>query len=130
MTDIAGRVALVTGGGSGIGRSVAKALAKEGASVVVADILFDRAKSVAEDIRTIGGTAIALACDVCERGVRQTRRLADLSGSYRTARLLTLHAKGWCRRLTGSSPSSRPLACTRTSDRRLTPRTLRHPLRS
>ena len=67
MTEIAGRVALVTGGGSGIGKALACALAAEGASVVVTDIMLDNARKVAEEINTVGGRAIALACDVCER---------------------------------------------------------------
>lgn len=67
MTEIGGRAALVTGGGSGIGRGLALALAKAGASVAVADILPETAEKVASEIRANGGTAVALACDVCER---------------------------------------------------------------
>jgi NAD(P)-dependent dehydrogenase (short-subunit alcohol dehydrogenase family) len=67
MTDIVGRTALVTGGGSGIGRGLALALAREGARVVVADILQDKAQAVADEIEANGGFAVGLACDVCER---------------------------------------------------------------
>ncbi|MEZ5742324.1 MAG: SDR family oxidoreductase [Sphingomonadaceae bacterium] len=67
MTEIAGRVAVVTGGGSGIGAGLARALAREGASVAVADIMLDNAEKVAGEIREAGGNAIAVHCDVCER---------------------------------------------------------------
>ena len=67
MTEIAGKTALVTGGGSGIGRGLALALAQAGSSVVVADILKDKAQAVVDQIKAAGGAAIAVACDVCER---------------------------------------------------------------
>lgn len=67
MTEIAGKAAVVTGGGSGVGRGVALALAREGARVVVADIILANAEKVAEEIRAAGGTAIAIACDVSDR---------------------------------------------------------------
>lgn len=67
MTDISGRNAVVTGGGSGIGEGLAKALAKEGAAVAVADIILENAERVASEIRAAGGNAIAVQCDVCER---------------------------------------------------------------
>jgi NAD(P)-dependent dehydrogenase (short-subunit alcohol dehydrogenase family) len=67
MTDIKGRNALITGGGSGIGEALAKALAAEGASVAVADIILTNAQRVAGEITAAGGTAFAVACDVCER---------------------------------------------------------------
>lgn len=67
MTEISGKSAVVTGAGSGIGKGLAKALAKAGASVVVSDINMDNAQAVAEEIRLVGGRAIALQCDVCER---------------------------------------------------------------
>jgi NAD(P)-dependent dehydrogenase (short-subunit alcohol dehydrogenase family) len=67
MTEIAGRAAIVTGGGSGIGMGLAKELARQGASVAVADILLDNAQRVAAEINAAGGKAIAIHCDVCER---------------------------------------------------------------
>jgi NAD(P)-dependent dehydrogenase (short-subunit alcohol dehydrogenase family) len=57
----------VTGGGSGIGRGLALALADAGGSVVVADILGERADAVAAEIRAMGGEAISLECDVSDR---------------------------------------------------------------
>lgn len=47
---LTGRLALVTGGGSGIGKAVCHALAREGALVVVADLNVDAARSVAESL--------------------------------------------------------------------------------
>lgn len=67
MTEIAGKAAVVTGGGSGIGRGLAKELAREGVSVAIADILVDNARTVADEIIAAGGTAIAIHCDVCDR---------------------------------------------------------------
>ncbi|MBW8785538.1 MAG: SDR family oxidoreductase [Novosphingobium sp.] len=67
MTEIAGKAAVVTGGGSGIGMGLAKELARQGATVAVADILLDNAENVAAEIRAAGGNAVAVHCDVCER---------------------------------------------------------------
>ena len=60
------RVALVAGGGSGIGRATSKLLAERGAKVVVADVNGDAAERVSEEIRSAGGDAIAIACDVSD----------------------------------------------------------------
>jgi len=68
MTEISGRTAVVTGGGSGIGMGLAKELARQGAKVAVADIMLANAEKVAAEITASGGTAIAVECDVCERG--------------------------------------------------------------
>ncbi|MCX7865226.1 MAG: SDR family NAD(P)-dependent oxidoreductase, partial [Novosphingobium sp.] len=67
MTDIAGRNAVVTGGGSGIGEGLAKELAKEGACVAIADIIPENAQRVADEINAAHGRAIAVHCDVCDR---------------------------------------------------------------
>jgi NAD(P)-dependent dehydrogenase (short-subunit alcohol dehydrogenase family) len=67
MTSIPGRIALVTGGGSGIGRGLALALAAEKCQVVVADIAMDRAAAVADEIRKTGAAAFPVVCDVSDR---------------------------------------------------------------
>jgi NAD(P)-dependent dehydrogenase (short-subunit alcohol dehydrogenase family) len=67
MTDIRGKAAVVTGGGSGIGKGLAIELAKRGAAVAVGDIILDNARKVAEEINAAGGKAVAVHCDVCER---------------------------------------------------------------
>lgn len=67
MTSIANKAALVTGGGSGIGRGLALGLAQAGARVVIADLMLENAQKVADEITALGGEAVALQCDVCER---------------------------------------------------------------
>jgi len=58
-----GKVALVTGGGSGIGEAIAKELAGKGAKVVVTDIALDAAQRVAEEIAAGGAEAAAFRAD-------------------------------------------------------------------
>ncbi len=63
---LAGRVAVVTGGGAGIGGGVSRLFAAEGARVVVAEIDAQRASSAEREIRDAGGEAHAVVCDVRE----------------------------------------------------------------
>jgi 3-oxoacyl-[acyl-carrier protein] reductase len=61
------RVALVTGGGQGIGRAIALRFAQAGAKVVVIDVMEDSAQAVAAEIKSAGGEAVAVVCDVTRR---------------------------------------------------------------
>jgi 2-hydroxycyclohexanecarboxyl-CoA dehydrogenase len=60
------RAAIVTGGGRGIGRSIAHALARQGRSVAVADLLGDEARAVADEITAAGGSGAAVELDVTD----------------------------------------------------------------
>ncbi|MDT6960826.1 SDR family oxidoreductase [Cupriavidus sp. SZY C1] len=64
MTRLAGKVAVVTGGGSGFGEGIAQTFAREGAAVMVADLNADAAERVAAAIRDAGGKAAAVRADV------------------------------------------------------------------
>ncbi len=62
--DVTGKVAVVTGGGRGIGRGICLALARNGADVVVADIILENAQGVAGEVSALGRRSLALALDV------------------------------------------------------------------
>lgn len=64
--ELAGQAAVVTGGGSGIGRAICIQLAGHGASVLVADMAVDKAQETAEIIRKNGGTASAMQVNVTD----------------------------------------------------------------
>ena len=67
MTRLNGKVAIVTGGGGGIGGATARRFAREGALVAVFDRNLAAAEKVAADIQQAGGRALALACDITVR---------------------------------------------------------------
>jgi NAD(P)-dependent dehydrogenase (short-subunit alcohol dehydrogenase family) len=64
MDELKGRVAVVTGGGSGIGRGIALALGAAGMTVAVADVQEPNAGAVASEIESAGGRAFAIGADV------------------------------------------------------------------
>ena len=73
-----GSVAVVTGGGQGIGAAVARALAAEGAAIVVAARSTDRIERVAREITKSGGKAWAVTCDVTD--ATSVHNLAQAAG--------------------------------------------------
>src|SRR6266567_371953 len=64
VTRLAGKVALITGGGTGIGRAIAVAFAREGASVAVAGRRLEKVKEVISEVQKQGGAGLAMECDV------------------------------------------------------------------
>lgn len=82
LFDLSGRTALVTGAAGGIGSAVARALASQGAAVLVSDVSLAAAEAVAETIVADGGTAKAMALDVADRESADTAAAAaaDLGG--------------------------------------------------
>lgn len=64
MSELHRSVALITGGGNGIGEGIAKVLAHRGARVIVGDVQLNNAQRVAASIREHGGTAIGIHHDV------------------------------------------------------------------
>jgi 2-hydroxycyclohexanecarboxyl-CoA dehydrogenase len=64
---IAGRTALVTGSGGGVGRAIAIQMARAGAELRINDIHVDRAEKVCLEIEEEGGVAIPVIADVCDR---------------------------------------------------------------
>lgn len=76
LSNLASQVAVVTGGGSGLGAAIAERCAASGASVVVADISGSAAEQVVEKLNKAGGDAIAHETDVADQG--SVRSLAGM----------------------------------------------------
>ncbi|MEM5344563.1 SDR family NAD(P)-dependent oxidoreductase [Paraburkholderia azotifigens] len=88
---IAGKVALVTGSGRGIGAQVARSLAREGARVVISDIDLAAAEQVAAELDAGGAKAIAVRCDVCDRDA-VTRMVAQATEAFGSVDILVNNA--------------------------------------
>ncbi len=78
MIDLSGRVALVTGGGRGIGRGISLVLAGQGADVSVGDLGADSATQTAGEVRDLGRRALAFAMDVTDRASVESTVAATL----------------------------------------------------
>jgi 2-hydroxycyclohexanecarboxyl-CoA dehydrogenase len=90
-----GKTALVTGGGRGIGRAIALALAQEGAQVAVLDILGDNAAAVSREIEATGVKALALTTDLTKRA-QVERAIAETLAQFGQIDILVNNA-GWDR---------------------------------
>jgi gluconate 5-dehydrogenase len=107
LFDLGGKVAIVTGGGSGLGRQMAEALAESGADLVLCARKAERCEQAADELRALGVRAIGLACDVrdpaqvdavVERAVGELGRvdiLVNNSGTSWGASPEDVPAEGW-----------------------------------
>ena len=69
------KVAVITGGAQGIGRAIALGMAREGAKVVVADLQSEKARSVADEVKILGGDALGFEFNVADES--SVKRLAQ-----------------------------------------------------
>jgi NAD(P)-dependent dehydrogenase (short-subunit alcohol dehydrogenase family) len=109
VTRLAGKVALITGGGTGIGRAIAVAFAREGASVAIAGRRLEKLKDVAAEIEKHDGAALTLQCDVsrakdAERAINETAQkfgklnvLVNNAGTLSVSTVDTITEEDWDR---------------------------------
>jgi len=75
MKDVKGKVALVTGGGRGLGKGIALSMAKSGMDLIINDVIEENANAVAEEIRGMNQRAIVCTADISSsENVRKTVR--------------------------------------------------------
>jgi glucose 1-dehydrogenase/2-deoxy-D-gluconate 3-dehydrogenase len=98
LTDLSGKVALVTGGGQGIGEAICLRLAEAGAAVVITDVNHANAERTVKRIESAGGKATAVSADVSK--VSDTQRCVDVAvGTYGRLDILVNNAA-----LVGAAP--------------------------
>jgi NAD(P)-dependent dehydrogenase (short-subunit alcohol dehydrogenase family) len=124
---LSGQVALVTGGGAGIGRGVAVRLAQAGADVAVVDLDATRAERGAGDVRALGRRALAIVADVSDekavdamvdRTVRELGRvdiLVNNAGIYPQNLIADIPVEQWDRVMAVNVRG--PMLCTRAAVR-------------
>jgi NAD(P)-dependent dehydrogenase (short-subunit alcohol dehydrogenase family) len=109
VTRLANKVAVVTGGGSGIGRAIAQAFVREGARVVVTGRRLEKLADTVESIRAVGGEALAMACDVAitkdaERAIAEAEKafgridiLVNNAGALSVSTIESISEEDWDR---------------------------------
>lgn len=91
LFDLTGKVAVVTGGGDGIGKGSCEVLAAAGAYVVVSDLDAEKAKSVADEITASGGKSASCVCNVAKSD--DLKRLIDFAvATFGTVNILVNNA--------------------------------------
>ena len=91
MTRLTGKVAVITGGGTGIGQAVTLAFSKEGARIGIAGRRREKLDEVVQQVRKIGGEAITLVCDVAKaQDARQA--IADTEKEFGCVNVLVNNA--------------------------------------
>lgn len=98
------KVAMVTGAGQGIGKAIAKRLAKAGFAVSVADLNSDNAQQVAKKIKDAGGDALAVTVNIADRDQMFSRRRITLAVSMFSSTMLA-----WVR---SPGPRTSPRRCS------------------
>jgi meso-butanediol dehydrogenase / (S,S)-butanediol dehydrogenase / diacetyl reductase len=75
LMKLEGKVAIVTGGGQGLGQGIVRCLAEEGADIVIADIKEDAANKTADEVRSLGRKALPLVVDLTDS--EQVRKMVQ-----------------------------------------------------
>ena len=88
------KVAIITGGGRGLGKAIALRYAEEGAKLLLPDISLERAGEAAEEIKAKGGEAVAMECDISDE--KSTQKMAEkVMEQYGRADILVNNAGIW-----------------------------------